>query len=109
MSKEALGMIETHTIAAAVSAVDAALKGTAVSLVELRLADDLGGKAIAIYSGVLEEIEAAIQISRERTTRSAYWFGDSIIPRIHGDMAAQINNTTRFADMSPQALENGEL
>ena len=39
---EALGVIETATVAAIIEAADAGLKGARVRLVELRLADDLG-------------------------------------------------------------------
>ena len=48
---EALGVIETATVAAILEAADAGLKGARVRLVELRLADDLGGKGYLLFDG----------------------------------------------------------
>jgi len=41
---EALGVIETATVAAIIEAADAGLKGARVHLLEIRLADDLGDR-----------------------------------------------------------------
>jgi microcompartment protein CcmL/EutN len=60
----ALAVLETATAAAAARAAEAALKGTGVELVEIRLADQgLGGKGVAIFSGVLHEVEAAVSLA----------------------------------------------
>ena len=48
---EALGIIETATVAATIEAADAGLKGARVRLLELRLADDLGGKGYLLFDG----------------------------------------------------------
>ena len=61
---EALGVIETATVAAIVEAADAGLKGARVRLVELRLADDLGGKGYLLFDGPVSEVEAAVEIGR---------------------------------------------
>src|SRR5690606_3681552 len=40
----ALGIVETQTVPAAIQAADAGVKGAEVALMEVRLADGLGGK-----------------------------------------------------------------
>ena len=59
---DALGIVETTTVSAAIHAADAGVKGAAVRLVEVRLADGLGGKGIVLYSGLVADVEAAVEI-----------------------------------------------
>ena len=48
---EALGVVETQGVAAAIRAADAGVKGAEVELVRLRLADGLGGKGLTLFAG----------------------------------------------------------
>jgi microcompartment protein CcmL/EutN len=64
---DALGVIETKTVAAAILAADAGIKGAKVRLVEVRLADGLGGKGIVLFSGLVSNVEAAVESSRSST------------------------------------------
>ena len=59
---DALGIIETHTVASAIHAADAGLKGAEVSLVQLRIADGLGGKGLTMFHGLVADVEAAVEI-----------------------------------------------
>lgn len=53
-------IIETETAASIVRAVEAALKGTPVELIELRLSDSgLSGKGLALLAGSLHDVDAA--------------------------------------------------
>ncbi|MHB0971616.1 MAG: BMC domain-containing protein [Thermoanaerobaculia bacterium] len=57
-------IIETETACSIVRAVEAALKGTPVELVELRLSDSgLSGKGLALLSGTLHDVEAAASLA----------------------------------------------
>src|SRR6185503_18490409 len=59
-STGSLLIIETETASSIVRAVEAALKGTPVELIELRLADEgLAGKGIATMAGSLHDVEYA--------------------------------------------------
>ena len=62
---DALGIIETRTVAAAIAAADAGIKGAEVNLVEVRLADGLGGKGLVFFSGLVHDVEAAVRIAVE--------------------------------------------
>ena len=52
---EALGVIETHTVAATIEAADAGVKGAHVFLMEVNLADGLGGRASALFTGAVPD------------------------------------------------------
>ncbi len=65
-SGEALGIIETRTVAAVIGAADSGLKGADVSLVEIRIADRIGGKGYCAFSGPLAEVEAAVEVAVDR-------------------------------------------
>lgn len=61
---EAVAIVETSTICAAVHAADAAAKVAAIQLREMRLAVGIAGKAFFTMSGDLDSIEAAAERAR---------------------------------------------
>ena len=62
---DALGVIETRTVAAAIAAADAGIKGAEVNLLEVRLADGLGGHGLVFFDGLVADVEAAVQIGTD--------------------------------------------
>ncbi|MFN0252388.1 MAG: BMC domain-containing protein [Kofleriaceae bacterium] len=56
---EAVAIIETSTVCAAIAAADAACKVAAVTVRDVRFAVDLAGKAYFTLTGTLDAIEAA--------------------------------------------------
>ena len=48
---EALGIVETTFVASTIEAADAGVKGAAVAIVELRVADGLGGRGYVLFGG----------------------------------------------------------
>ncbi len=105
---QALGICETYTVAATLRSADAGVKGAIVNIVELRLADDIGGKAFTIFNGQLHEVEAAVNIAREACTSAENWLRETIIPNLHPEMAAQIDATTYFSKASLDKLADSE-
>jgi bacterial microcompartment shell protein len=95
-SGEALGMIETRTVAATVGAADCGLKGAEVSLVEIRLADRIGGKGYCAFSGPLAEVEAAVEVAVERLASPETLIADIVIPQFHHEMLANIEANSEF-------------
>jgi microcompartment protein CcmL/EutN len=57
---ESIGVVETHTVAAAILCADAALKEAEVRLMQLHLARGIGGKGYFTLSGSLDMVEAAL-------------------------------------------------
>ena len=66
---DTLGALQAGAPPTLLAAVDAALKGTAVELVQLRVADGLGGKAIAMLWGHTHEVEAAVSLAYDAFAR----------------------------------------
>lgn len=93
---EALGVIETDTVAAVIEAADAGLKGARVQLLELRLADDLGGKGYLLFDGPVAEVEAAVEIGAGRIA-AAPGLAWRVIPQLHTEMAENLAADARFA------------
>jgi microcompartment protein CcmL/EutN len=93
---EALGVVETATVAAIIEAADAGLKGARVRLLELRLADDLGGKGYLLFDGTVADVEAAVEIGTARIAGSPglVW---RVIARLHAEMAENLAADARFA------------
>ncbi len=81
---EALGVIETNTVAACVRAADAAAKESDVRLIEMHLANQLGGKAYVLLQGRVADVEAAV--ARGAALAGAPLVRQVIIPQLHGEM-----------------------
>jgi microcompartment protein CcmL/EutN len=108
-SKAAIGIIETSSVAATIQSADAAIKGTDINIIEIRLANDLGGKAFTIFNGDIEDIQAAVTIAEEKTTSQTFWISKTVIPNLHSDMANQIESSTHFSKLNMHLLEEGEV
>lgn len=67
---EAVAIIETRTVAAAIAAADAACKVAQVTVRDARFAVDLAGKAYFTLTGSLDAIEAAASAATEAITRT---------------------------------------
>ncbi|OQX95017.1 hypothetical protein B6I21_07600 [candidate division KSB1 bacterium 4572_119] len=108
ITKESFGIIETGSIAATIEAADAGIKGANVTIIEMRLADSLGGKAFVMFNGKIEDVETAIDIGANAISNKALWRNKSIIPLLHAELADQINATTRFSLAEFQKIQGGE-
>ncbi len=107
--RDALGVLETHTVAAIIEAADAGVKGAEVRLVELRLADGFGGKGYALFTGKLEEVEAALDIATQRIQERRVITAQQIIPQLHPELAREIESGMRFSQAERRELPDGEV
>ncbi len=95
---DALGVVETTTAAAAIHAADAGVKGAQVHLVEVRLADGLGGKGIVLFAGLVADVEAAVQIGTHALERPDLLVREVVIPQLHPGIWDNVGDATRFGD-----------
>ncbi len=58
---EALGIVESFSVASLIEAADAAVKAAHVQLIEVRLAMALGGKAFVTLTGDVAAVQAAVE------------------------------------------------
>jgi len=92
---DALGIIETRTVSAAIHAADKGVKGAEVNLLEIRLADGLDGKGLVFFTGIVSDVEAALEIA-DKALESVQKVRQVVIPQLHTEMAKIIHANTRF-------------
>jgi microcompartment protein CcmL/EutN len=101
---DSLGVVETTTAAAAIHAADAGIKGASVKLLEVRLADGLGGKGIVLFSGLVADVEAAVAIGVGALQSPDLLVRQVVIPQLHPEMWDNISDATRFRSRVTGAL-----
>jgi len=105
-------IIETETAASIVRAVEAALKGTPVQLVEVRLSDTgLAGKGVAIFAGTLPDVEVASVLAGSGLGPDApppRGYSYRLIAAPHEVTERNIAGSTRFND-APVVELDGEI
>lgn len=83
---DALGILETFTIASTLLAADAAAKNTRAELVRIRLADGLGGKGYVLIAGAVEDVESSIDAGASLVESSGLLQARVVIPRVHPEL-----------------------
>ncbi len=86
VSKGAVGVIETYSLATAVLLSDAAVKAANVDLLEIRLGRGLGGKAFTILTGDVSSVKAAIEVAEATNKEDGLLAHTAVIPRISESM-----------------------
>jgi microcompartment protein CcmL/EutN len=82
---DAIAIVETTGVAAAIAAADAALKAVAVSVAPLRLALGVGGKGWFTLAGALADVEAAADAVRA-TAKPDRLLALELIPQPHAEL-----------------------
>ena len=95
---EALGVVETRTAASTIKAADAAVKGASVELLEIHLADGLGGKAYALFGGTVSDVQAAIDTGVASLRHPQLLVASVVIPHLHAEMRENLDAAAQFAD-----------
>lgn len=105
-------ILETETASSIVRAVEAALKGTPVELIEIRLSDTgLSGKGMALLSGDLPDVTAAAELARSGSgvdSPPPRGFSHRLIAAPHDTLERDIAATTSF-DAAPVVELDGEI
>jgi microcompartment protein CcmL/EutN len=86
---DSLGIVETTTVAATLLGADAAAKAAAVELFEMQLARGIGGKAFFTVTGLLAEVEAALD-GALGVVDAALLVATEIIAAPHGDLVQRL-------------------
>jgi len=100
LEQDALGVLETRTSASVLRASDAAVKGARVRIAEIRLCDGLGGRAFALFDGLVADVEAALEIGSARVPVDRL-LACSILPRLDAAVRSGLTQGTRFAPAEP--------
>jgi len=92
---DAVGAVETATIAAAVEAADAAVKRGEVALIELHLAQGIDGKSYFTCTGEVSDVEAAVAAASDVAMRGDRLLHQVIIPRPHDGLRSVLDGHHR--------------
>lgn len=84
---KALGVIETFSAASAIIAADIAAKTAKINLIDMRLANGMGGKSYFSLTGEVADVEAAVQASEDSIKEEGLLVESIIIPSVHSDMS----------------------
>lgn len=97
---DAVGIVETETVAAAIVAADAALKEGEVDLIELRLAMGLGGRAFFTVTGEVSSVECALEKATDAASRQGALRDAAVIANPDRDVLPHIvDPQPPFADL----------
>jgi microcompartment protein CcmL/EutN len=77
---EALGILESFSVAALIEGADAAVKAANVQLLEIRLAMALGGKAFVTMTGNVAAVQSAIDAGAQIVGRKGMLVNKVVIP-----------------------------
>jgi len=88
---EAMGVVETATVAASLRAADASLKSARVELLSIRLGAGIGGKAVYHLAGEIADVEAAVQAGVSAVRIPELLLCSVVLARPHPDYARYMN------------------
>jgi microcompartment protein CcmL/EutN len=83
---DAVGVLETNTVASVLLAVDLSLKTASVDLIDLRIANGLGGKAFFVVTGEVSDVRSAVAAGARQAQESGQLARDVVIARPHADL-----------------------
>ncbi len=83
---DSLGVVEIFTVASVILSADAAVKMANVTLIELRMANGLGGKSFYTLTGELHELTAAVEAGVDIIEELGTLVCSEIIPNPHPDI-----------------------
>ena len=87
---ETLGILEAFNVATLIEGADAAVKSAEVSLLEIRLAMALGGKAFCILTGTVAATQAAVEAGKLVIGEKGLLAGWALIPSPHRALVKEL-------------------
>lgn len=87
---DALGVVETTTVASSILSADAALKRATVDLLELRIANGLGGKSYYTLTGEVSDVRSSVEAGARVAEERGHLAREVVIPRPHPDLVRHL-------------------
>ncbi len=87
---DALGIIESFSVASLIEGADAAVKSANVSLHEIRIAMAMGGKAFALITGSVADVESAVETGARVIGEHGMLVNKIVIPRPHEQLFEEV-------------------
>jgi len=89
-SLDAIGIVETTTVASSILSADAALKTATVDLIDFRIANGLGGKSFFTLTGEVSDIRSAVAAGAKLAQDRGLLARDVVIPRPHPELVRHL-------------------
>jgi microcompartment protein CcmL/EutN len=86
---EALGILESFSVASLIEAADAAVKAARVQLIEIRLAMALGGKAFATFTGDVAAVQSAVDAGAAVIAEKGLLVNKVVIPHPRKELLSE--------------------
>jgi len=87
---EAIGILESFSVASLIEGADAAVKAADVTLMEIRLAMALGGKAFCTLTGEVAAVQAAVDAGADTIARKGLLVNKVVIPRPRRELIEEL-------------------
>ena len=87
---DAIGVVETSTVASAITAADQALKTATVDLFDLRIANGLDGKSFLSVIGPVSDVRSAVTAAAKSAEAGQKLLRSVVIPRPHPELSLHL-------------------
>ena len=87
---DAIGVVETGTVASAILAADVALKTATVDLFDLRIANGLDGKSFLALTGEVSDVRSSVLAGAKTAETKGQLLRQVVIPRPHPDLTRHL-------------------
>jgi len=87
---DAIGIVETFSVAASLRAADAAVKAASITLLEIRVARGLGGKAYFTLTGTVSAVDSAVAAGALLVQESGLLVYRTVIASPHPDLIGSL-------------------
>ena len=87
---DAIGIVETTTVASAVVACDFALKTATVDLIDFRIANGLGGKSFFVLTGEVSDVRSAVAAGARMAQEKGQLLREVVIPKPHTELVKHL-------------------
>lgn len=87
---EALGIIESFSVASLIEGADAAVKAATVKLIEIRLAMALGGKAFCTLTGEVAAVTSAVEAGAAKIVEKGLLVNKVVIPQPRKELMSEM-------------------
>lgn len=87
---DAVGVVETTTVAASITSADIALKTATVDLLDLRIANGLGGKSFWTLTGPVADVRSSVTAGARAAQEAGRLAREVVIPRPHPELSRHL-------------------
>lgn len=87
---QALGILESFSVASLIEGADAAVKSANVELLEVRLAMALGGKAFATITGTVADVMSAVDVGAAVIGKKGLLVNKVVIPNPRQELLTEV-------------------